>query len=340
MPVYQAENTLQRAIDSIYAQTFKNWELIIVDDGSKDQSGNIAQINARNDPRIKVIQKKDNEGLSQARNTGLAVAQNEYITFVDSDDWIEPEELQKGYEKAKSQNFDIVVWGIIQDIEDIYGNVKASTILLAEPEIYCGLEEVIKGIAVLDYKKIFPYTCNKLYRRKQISGILFENIPLIEDSLFNLQAFLRSQKIGVVNNGYYHYLQSSSGSLSSKYIKNYYELMKQRLHNIEYVCGQGKLDNSTWGLIYSTYNRILFSTMRRFWLPGNEMHLFRRMESVNKILRDPETAKSIKKSIPKSFKDYIFKILLMSKCGILNLGFSWLLYILGSKLPGMFYKLK
>lgn len=107
VPVYKAEPYLRKCIDSILNQTFKDFELILVDDGSPDRCGEICDEYALKDSRIKIIH-KENSGRSSARNVGLDIAQGEYIGFVDSDDWIEPDMYEVLYSKAKIESADII----------------------------------------------------------------------------------------------------------------------------------------------------------------------------------------------------------------------------------------
>lgn len=113
VPVYNVELYLRRCIDSILNQTFTDFELILVDDGSPDSSGKICDEYAESDERIKVIHKK-NSGPASARNTGLDVANGEWITFVDSDDWINKEYLEKLYNSCKNNGVDISTCGFFQ----------------------------------------------------------------------------------------------------------------------------------------------------------------------------------------------------------------------------------
>lgn len=99
VPVYNAEKTLNRCVDSILLQPFTDWELLLIDDGSKDSSGDICDEYARKDPRIKVFH-KENGGVSSARNVGLDNAKGEWITFVNSDDWIVNNALDIDYDEV------------------------------------------------------------------------------------------------------------------------------------------------------------------------------------------------------------------------------------------------
>ena len=110
VPVYNTERFLNRCIDSVLAQTYSDWELLLVDDGSTDSSGSICDEYATQDSRIRVFH-KENGGVSSARNLGLDYARGEWITFVDSDDYIAPDMIEKLYETQKRNNADITVCG-------------------------------------------------------------------------------------------------------------------------------------------------------------------------------------------------------------------------------------
>ncbi len=102
VPVYKVEDYLSRCVDSILSQTYRNIEVILVDDGSPDKCGEICDRYAQHDPRVRVIH-KENGGLSDARNAGIEIAQGQYISFIDSDDWVHPEFLESLYQLTRSK---------------------------------------------------------------------------------------------------------------------------------------------------------------------------------------------------------------------------------------------
>lgn len=108
IPVYNVENYLHRCVDSVLNQTFQDFEIILINDGSKDSSGEICDEYAKQDKRIKVIHKK-NARVSAARNDGIRMAKGKYLSFIDSDDWIEPEMYQEMVNKAEELNLDIIM---------------------------------------------------------------------------------------------------------------------------------------------------------------------------------------------------------------------------------------
>ena len=127
VPVYNAREYLYRCIDSIIAQTLQSWELLLIDDGSTDESGDICDDYAEKDKRIRVVHQQ-NAGVSAARNTGLAVARGKYIGFVDSDDWIEYGMFDKLYCAAENEMCSIVMC----DATTVYSNGKRELDTIAQ----------------------------------------------------------------------------------------------------------------------------------------------------------------------------------------------------------------
>lgn len=152
--VYQAEKYIKRCLDSIIAQTFSDFEVLLIDDGSSDSSGMICDEYAARDSRFRVIHKQ-NEGVSTARQTGLDAAKGTYIIYADPDDWAEPDWLQKMYEKIEDEKADIVIC----DFERIYKDKKIHYVQkprsLDNSEIITDLLE----------EKIWGSCCNKMVKR-------------------------------------------------------------------------------------------------------------------------------------------------------------------------------
>ena len=157
IPVYKVEKYLEKCIKSVLDQTYKNLQIILVDDGSPDNCGNICDDYARVDNRIEVIHKA-NGGLSDARNVGLKAARGEYIGFVDSDDYVSNEMFENLYNTLISNDVDVAICNfyIVIDDKNIIKNADNGV------EIYNKLE-ILKEI-LLD-KKIQSYAWNKLYKR-------------------------------------------------------------------------------------------------------------------------------------------------------------------------------
>lgn len=175
VPVYNVEKYLRRCVDSILNQTFTDFELILVDDGSPDNSPAICYEYAVKDSRIKVIHKV-NGGVSSARNVGLDVAKGEWICFVDSDDLIEADYMQKMYEAAINNNSDFIMCGIqqIAGYETLKNNykkkIKKNTVCKNRREF---LQKIIRLRSRLENAVVLHSPVNKLFCASLLNGIRF-----------------------------------------------------------------------------------------------------------------------------------------------------------------------
>lgn len=155
VPVYKAETYLYRCVDSILAQTFTDWELLLIDDGSPDRSGDICDEYAQKDTRIRVIH-KENGGVSSARQRGLDESIGEYTIHADPDDWVEPEMLEGLYNKAKEEDADMVICDFIYEY-------KTRSIICKQHLDSCDAEYILKQM----FSQQLPGMCwNKLIRRE------------------------------------------------------------------------------------------------------------------------------------------------------------------------------
>ncbi|MCZ2085285.1 MAG: glycosyltransferase [Flavobacteriales bacterium] len=227
VPLYNVERYLATCIESIQNQTLKDIEIILVNDGSPDTSGEIAEAFAKKDNRIKVIH-KNNGGLSSARNEGLLMAKGCYISFIDSDDWIDPTMLKDLYLAAQKGVADIVVSGVIveytKENSKVVDNVPANIINNNRDEFGNLFWELKK-------MKLSNYAWNKLYKTSFINNnelkFSVDSMPA-EDLFFNLSAFKTAKSITVVNKAYYHYMKRDETSILSKYQKNLIIVEEQR----------------------------------------------------------------------------------------------------------------
>ncbi len=200
MPVYNAEETVSRMIDTIIAQTFIEWELICIDDGSKDSSGVILDEYAKRDERIRVIHKV-NEGVSAARQDGLDVARGDYIIHADSDDWVEPTMLEDMYEKITKDDCDVVFC-------DLYLNNGAGQKYI--PQVATSLEphQLIDDF----FGKLYGSCCNKLVKKSCIDKYKIKfpiGVNYCEDLLFWISLFKNNDvKVIYLSKAYYHYVEN------------------------------------------------------------------------------------------------------------------------------------
>lgn len=210
VPVYKVEKYLDQCVQSIVNQTYRNLEIILVDDGSPDNCGEMCDAWAAKDDRIKVIHKL-NGGLSDARNAGMAVASGELLGFVDSDDWISPEMFQKLYEQMETDGSDISSCGIILFWED--GRAEQRLTLPGNKLLYP--KEAMK--AIIEESWIKQPVCNKLYKAELVSSILFPVGKCNEDAFWTFQAVANASSVSVLEDSYYHYLQRNNSIMGSSY---------------------------------------------------------------------------------------------------------------------------
>lgn len=253
VPCYNVEKYLERCVDSIINQTYQNLEIILVDDGAKDGTPDLCDKLALTDSRIKVIHKV-NGGLSDARNAGIAVANGRYITFFDSDDWIEPDTINTAIEKMTANNLDLVVWGYTADFVDDNENILSNRNCAVN-----GVCEIDGNNAVLlqkDTLGISGYAWNKLYKTDIIknNNLLFEKgISLVEDILFNSAYFCCCKKIEFIDYIGNHYIQRGRVTLGTKRYENMFELKLMGCTARENILKHFGVDNKTITKIMSSF---------------------------------------------------------------------------------------
>lgn len=222
VPMYRVEQYLEQCIQSLLAQTLKDIELILVDDGSPDQSGRIADSYAEQYSHIKVVHQQ-NMGLGPARNSGIAVAEGEYIGFVDSDDWVRADMYEKLYNTAVRDNADIVASGHC-DVCNGKVTVKtvhplAGTTLRSKPEIM-RVRQGLYGHDIDDkIVEAFPMSaCMSIYAAKLIkdNNLRFRNL-LSEDTLFNLSAYRYAEVISFTADVDYCYRKDGQASITKSF---------------------------------------------------------------------------------------------------------------------------
>ena len=241
VPVYQVEAYLPRCLDSILAQTYDDFELILVNDGTKDNSPAIMEAYAQRDSRIKLIHKK-NGGLSSARNAGLDIARGRYIAFVDSDDYIEPTLLADTVLAAESTGADQVLFNYC--LEDEAGVHRPY--LHFDDEVI-DLEDL--GLDRYFYQYWMPYkhgqeAWSKLYRRGIIEQYGLRYAPnaeiFAEDTLFSAMYLLHTHRIAALSKAYVHYVQRGDSLMAMKKPRLAGRLMTLSVRLCEYAKAVGR----------------------------------------------------------------------------------------------------
>lgn len=228
VPIYKVESYLNKCVESIVRQTYTDLEIILVDDGSPDNCPQMCDDWAAKDSRIKVVH-KENGGLSDARNAGLAVATGEYISFIDSDDWIEPAFIEVLLHATTTTGADIAECAtrlVSEDGKELYARG------VAENET---LDTVTALVRLVKEDCVFQTVWNKLYRREVIGDILFEKGKYNEDDYFTYQIFDRAKKIALVARPMYNYLQRGSSIMGIGYNPRRLEGLQARVLRMNYL---------------------------------------------------------------------------------------------------------
>ena len=220
VPVYNVEKYLGHAIESALEQTYKNLQIILVDDGSTDNSGNICDEYKQKDRRIEVIH-KENGGLSDARNKGLDIANGKYIMFLDSDDFFEPNAVKTMYKEIKEKNADFVIGNYINTDPD--GEKWQNSIF--DEKIYNNFK-----LSITDYEKSFfvmnSAVWNKIFKKEFIDKLnlrFIKGLPA-EDAIFTTYCFVNTDKVYYTKEVIYNYRQNyKAGTISTNCTKKYFE---------------------------------------------------------------------------------------------------------------------
>lgn len=209
VPVYNVEEYLKRCVDSILAQTFTDFELLLVDDGSTDSSGKICDEYAKEDSRIKVFH-KENGGLSSARNYGIEQATSPYIGFIDSDDYIECDMYEILYKNIVAEDAQMSMCSLY----DIY-NGKPRKVIESPSYMCVDVPTAIK--IVMEAKINSVYAVNKLYKRELFSEIRYPVERIAEDAFVIIELLLNCKKIAITTQQKYYYVHRQNSITTSQF---------------------------------------------------------------------------------------------------------------------------
>ncbi len=202
VPVYNVEAYLPKCLDSIVGQTYKDLEILLIDDGSTDRGGEICDRYAQKDPRIRVFH-TENHGLAAARNLGLDHAAGSYIAFVDSDDWIEPDMYETLFARAEKTGADVAACGCFLEYAGAVEEIKRSERTMSGTE----------AVQALLHDEVGTAVWTKLWSARCFENIRFPTGRIYEDTAVVYKLFASSNKICIIEKSMYHYLQRE-GSLS------------------------------------------------------------------------------------------------------------------------------
>lgn len=238
VPVYNTEEYLEKCIQSILLQSLHDFEVLLIDDGSTDRSPQICDDLAKNDSRVRVIH-QDNLGLVSTRKIGLSEAAGEYISFVDSDDWVNVDYLEKLYDAITASMSDIAICNFIAD----YPGNSLSKKNKIESGIYSVNEElwqqVFPNSAPFEFG-LYPVYWNKLFRKESLYEFVMRvpsNVSMGEDVAGVFPAIYKSKKIVLIDDGLYHYRQIPT-SMTKTFDVNYFSKLQTLVEFLEKEYGE------------------------------------------------------------------------------------------------------
>lgn len=253
VPVYKVEAFLHRCVDSILNQTYSDFQLILVDDGSPDNCGAICEAYAARDSRIHVIH-QENGGLSAARNTGIDYAlentDSQWLAFVDSDDWVHPRYLQYLLEAAEKESCRISACGFYRSTgEPIPEDAEAIPVTMEAEDYYCG--QYHGGITAVAW--------NKLYHRSLFEKLRYPVGKLHEDEFTTYKAIFAAERIGVTPVRLYAYYQNPNGIMNAQWSPKRVHMLEAFDQQIAFARETGRdrlLFKALEGSIYSICSQL------------------------------------------------------------------------------------
>ena len=227
VPVYRVEKYIHRCIDSILNQTFSDFELILVDDGSPDNCGAICDEYAAKDNRIVVIH-QENGGLSAARNAGIdwafANSDSQWLTFIDSDDWVHPQYLQKLYDAAQSKNVEVSVCGFART----YGEEPEVNEAEIMPRVWSPEDFYVQR----NVNAVIAW--GKLYKKEAFAQIRYPVGRIHEDEFVTYRILFQCEYIAVLEAPLYFYYQNENGIMGSKWSRKRLDYFDAAMEQLEY----------------------------------------------------------------------------------------------------------
>lgn len=304
LPVYNVEQYIAKSIHSVLNQSYIDFELIVVIDGSKDNSEVIAREFEKTDLRVKVYT-KPNGGLSDARNYGLNVATGEFIYFLDSDDWIEPNLLEDNIKMLEDKNLDFIVFGFYQDNVDSNEQLIENIPHIPENNEWINSEPIYFTPYMLN---ILGYAWNKIYRKEYLDKHQIEftiGVSLVEDILFNAKVYQYADRIVFNPKPYVHYIQRPVVTLTKQFHEQSFEWVKLKHEGLQEFLNAWSFDNKQEILASNLIGGLRYCVLNLFHYK-NQFNFNQKIKYIENMLNDEDLISYTQFYNPKTKNDKIY----------------------------------
>lgn len=307
IPIFNVDKYLERCIEGVLAQTHDNFELILVNDGSPDNSGIICDNYSKKDRRIKVIH-QENQGVGAARNNGLAIATGKYIYFCDPDDYIKPTLISDNFLLAEENDANMVIFGYYDEIDT--KNEKKIT-PRSYKAIFLEKQQDFRNEFERLLEEKFLYTLwNKLYRREYLMnfGIQFGQQKVGEDAIFNYHVFEKIDKVYINEKHYYYYVMYRVGSAVNIYRDDRFEIRYEESMELEKLLKKwGEFDKFKI-LIQNEWISTLWYGLTNLFNQGCPLSEKDKIKRIKSFIRTPKIKDILTSASIKDIKSSFMKI--------------------------------
>ncbi len=340
MPVYNSEKYIVKSIESVLAQTFTDFELLLVDDCSPDNCGIICDEFAKKDSRIKVVHLPENGGVSKARNTAMTMVNGEYLCFLDSDDHFDNNMLEVLADSVKENPSQVVIFGLIEEYYDGKGQLTDTKKVVYDDKIIKDKESLRNEIPMLEALDLYGYPCNKMYNISYLreSKATFPQMKFNEDIIFNIDFFMDAQSCNILNFAPYHYVKHV-GSKTGSFIPTYYEDIMVKIDRMysqfEYW---EMLNEEKFEFLALRYTRYLFSAFERNCDKRANMTYKQRKRFAEEVFNG-DRYKKLSPYMKGNGLIGIMAKVLKTKSSFLCLSLARVIFIVKKYIPGLFGKL-
>lgn len=315
MPCFNVAKYIEKAVDSLLAQTFSDFELIIIDDGSTDDTGRIADAYAEKDARVKVVH-QENAGAPKARNTAMEMAQGKYLFFMDGDDWAESDMLGDMFAAAEKDSLQALITGFC--IDTYYSDGKFDREIKTHPDVVYKNRDSFRQEAFLLFDRNLLYTpWNKLYLKEYIES---RNISFMDtfwdDFPFNLAVFRDISRVGVLSNAYYHFMRARSNSETSIYRPDTYIKREEEHTWMQDLYKHWGLDTDANSLemVSRRYVDRVIGCVENITCSDCNLDLKKKLERIGIMIRSERVTEALKYAKPSALTSKLLYLSLRLKC--------------------------